>query len=753
MCNCTDLGHDDVRRLIVGEGAEVDPGGHAGAGLEDLACGCASAGRRSTTTCSAPGPATTSTTSSRASSTSASTPTSRRTAPISVVPRMWGGVTTPHELRAIADVVEKFDIPMVKVTGGQRIDLLGVKKEDLPAVWADLNAAGMVSGHAYGKALRTVKTCVGTDWCRFGTQDSTGLGIKLEKLHLGLLDAAQGQDGGLRLPAQLRRGDLQGRRRGLRRLRLRDPRRRRRRPRHQGHRAARPRSPTEDEALEIIVAFIQLYREQGFYLERIYKWMERVGLETIRAQAVEDAANRARAVRPLRPTPSASAQNDPWAERASGRRRPRVPADGRLRPAGGGRHERDRPETWVDDRRRADIPLQRRAAWCARRGGDIAVFRTADDEVFALDDRCPHKGGPLSQGIVHGDAVTCPLHNWVIALATGEAQGADEGCVPTIPRAGRATAASCSTGALRAWRRRRLARSRRGPHHLPLLRRRLRRHRRRRTDGAVADRAAIPTTRRISAGSAPRARRWARRVGLEGRLLHPEIGGQRGGLGRGARPRRRAASRETIADARPGLRRLLRLRPAADRGLLRRQQADEGLHRLGQHRHQFAPLHGLGGRRPPPRLRRRHRARLLRGPGGGRPRRARRLATSPGAIRCSSSASMAAKAKRGTTHRRHRPAPHRDRGERRPAPAARARVATSRCSTACSRISGPTGAADRGFVSGHTAGLDAALKAAERACGFAEIAAATGLAAADLVALLRAVRRRPSGSSRSSRRA
>ena len=90
---------------------------------------------------------------------------------------MWGGMTTPAELRAIADVADRFKIPAVKVTGGQRIDLLGVRKEDLPAVWAELNAAGMVSGQAYAKGLRTVKTCVGSDWCRFGTQDSPGLGI------------------------------------------------------------------------------------------------------------------------------------------------------------------------------------------------------------------------------------------------------------------------------------------------------------------------------------------------------------------------------------------------------------------------------------------------------------------------------------------------------------------------------------------------------------------------------------------------
>ena len=85
----------------------------------------------------------------------------QRDGTFSVVPRMWGGVTSAAELRAIADVVDKFAIPTVKVTGGQRIDLLGVRKDQLPAVWADLNAAGLVSGGAYGKALRTVKTCVG----------------------------------------------------------------------------------------------------------------------------------------------------------------------------------------------------------------------------------------------------------------------------------------------------------------------------------------------------------------------------------------------------------------------------------------------------------------------------------------------------------------------------------------------------------------------------------------------------------------
>ncbi|MEY4591429.1 MAG: hypothetical protein RIR18_324, partial [Pseudomonadota bacterium] len=100
----------------------------------------------------------------------------------SVVPRMLGGITTPNELRAIADVADKYKVPTVKVTGGQRIDLLGIKKADLPLIWEDLGKAGMVSGHAYGKSIRTVKTCVGSEHCRFGTQRSMDLGVKLEKM-------------------------------------------------------------------------------------------------------------------------------------------------------------------------------------------------------------------------------------------------------------------------------------------------------------------------------------------------------------------------------------------------------------------------------------------------------------------------------------------------------------------------------------------------------------------------------------------
>ena len=234
----------------------------------------------------------------------------------SVVPRMWGGVTSADELRAIADVVEKFDIPTVKVTGGQRIDLLGVKKDDLPKVWSDLNAAGMVSGHAYAKGLRTVKTCVGSEWCRFGTQDSTGLGVRLEKFMWGSWSPAKvklGVSGCPRNCAEATCKDIGvicvdsgyeihiGGAAGL----------------HIKGTELLTKVASENEAVWAICAVMQLYREEGFYLERIYKWMDRVGLDVIRAK-IEDPERR-RALYDRFAFSQRFFRIDPWAERVAGR--------------------------------------------------------------------------------------------------------------------------------------------------------------------------------------------------------------------------------------------------------------------------------------------------------------------------------------------------------------------------------------------------------------------------------------------------
>ena len=206
----------------------------------------------------------------------------------SVIPRMWGGETTADELRRIADAVDKYRIPTVKVTGGQRIDLLGVKKEDLPAVWKDI---GMPSGHAYAKALRTVKTCVGSEWCRFGTQDSTQMGKDLERAlwrmyaphkvklavsgcprncaEAGIKDVGViGVDSGWELYVAGNGGIKTEVAQFFVKVK------------------------TAAEVLEYSGAFLQLYREEGWYLERTVHYVNRVGLDVIKKRILEDADGR-----------------------------------------------------------------------------------------------------------------------------------------------------------------------------------------------------------------------------------------------------------------------------------------------------------------------------------------------------------------------------------------------------------------------------------------------------------------------------
>jgi nitrite reductase (NADH) large subunit len=206
----------------------------------------------------------------------------------SVVPRMWGGETSADELRRIANAVDKYKIPTVKVTGGQRIDLLGVKKEDLINVWKDI---GMPCGHAYAKGLRTVKTCVGNEWCRMGTQDSTQMGKDLEvalwrmyaphKVKLavsgcprncaeaGIKDVGViGVDSGWELYVAGNGGIKT----------------------EVAHFFCKVKTP--EEVLEYSGAFIELYRQEGWYLERTCHYVNRVGLDYVKKKILEDSAGR-----------------------------------------------------------------------------------------------------------------------------------------------------------------------------------------------------------------------------------------------------------------------------------------------------------------------------------------------------------------------------------------------------------------------------------------------------------------------------
>ena len=267
----------------------------------------------------------------------------QRDGTFSVVPRMAGGVTTPDDLRRIADVADKYAIPMIKVTGGQRIDLLGVRKQELPRVWADL---GMPSGYAYGKSMRTVKTCVGIDFCRYGLGDSTQLGIDIETRFSGLESPAKmklavagcprncseamvkdiglvavGEDrwevyvGGA-AGASVRKGDVlvtvQGR----------------------------------VEAIRLTGVFMQYYRENARWLERTYDFVPRVGLAELRALLVDDRDGVVAGLEERMRT-AVDAYVDPWQEGAAPRTEgqfadalpllplPQVPVrDGSASPAG-----------------------------------------------------------------------------------------------------------------------------------------------------------------------------------------------------------------------------------------------------------------------------------------------------------------------------------------------------------------------------------------------------------------------------------
>ena len=227
-----------------------------------------------------------------------------------VVPRIWGGITNAQELRAIADAAEKYQVPMVKITGGQRIDLVGVKKAQLPEIWKDLTDAGFVSGHAYAKALRTVKTCIGKAYCRFGTQDSTGMGVQMEKLTWGSWTPAKVKmavSGCPRNCAEATIKDLGvvavdsgwelhvGGNGGIK-VRVCDK---------------LTKVDTEDEVLEYTAAFMQLYREQARYGERTAHWIERVGVDYLKRQLVADPENRQALQRRFLQSQQ-QAQHDPW---------------------------------------------------------------------------------------------------------------------------------------------------------------------------------------------------------------------------------------------------------------------------------------------------------------------------------------------------------------------------------------------------------------------------------------------------------
>ncbi|UST56083.1 nitrite reductase large subunit NirB (plasmid) [Comamonadaceae bacterium OTU4NAUVB1] len=287
MCGCTDASHQDVREAIRGQKYLTHAQVYAGLGWR-TPDGCASCR-----------PAVNYYLISTWPKEAKDDPQSRfvnershaniqKDGTYSVIPRMWGGHTTPDELRRIADAADKYRIPTVKVTGGQRIDLLGVRKEDLPGVWKDI---GMPSGFAYGKSLRTVKTCVGSEWCRFGTQDSTQMGKDIEHALWAMYSPHKVKIAVSGCPRNCAEAGIKdvgvigvdsgweiyvGGNGGIKT--------------EVAHFLVKLKTP--EEVMEYTGAFLELYRTEAWYLERTVHYIGRVGLDHVKQRILEDAEGR-----------------------------------------------------------------------------------------------------------------------------------------------------------------------------------------------------------------------------------------------------------------------------------------------------------------------------------------------------------------------------------------------------------------------------------------------------------------------------
>jgi nitrite reductase (NADH) large subunit len=378
----------------------------------------------------------------------------------SVVPRIPGGEITPEKLIRLGEVARRYDL-YCKITGGQRIDLLGARVDQLPDIWEDLIAAGFESGHAYGKAMRTVKSCVGSTWCRFGVQDSVGLAIRIEERYRGIraphkLKAAV--SGCIRECAEAQSKDFGviATERGWNLYVC-------------GNGGAQPRhadllAADVDEAtlIRLIDRFLMYYIHTANPLERTARWLERLdgGLAHLRRVIVDDALGICAALEhdmqqlvdryecewaavvrdPERRAQfrhfAASSDADP-AQRFVRERAQRRPADW-ADPAPPRAPALPRDVAWVRVARADQVP--RDGGITVLHGGrQIAVFNFASrGEWYATQATCPHrKDNVLARGLLGTQddepKVACPLHKKTFSLASGAGLSDPLYCVQTFP--------------------------------------------------------------------------------------------------------------------------------------------------------------------------------------------------------------------------------------------------------------------------------------------------------------------------------
>ena len=336
---------------------------------------------------------------------------------------MRGGVTSPDELRRIADVAEKYNVRMVKVTGSQRIDLLGIKKADLPRVWADL---GMPSGQAYTKGVRMVKTCVGTEFCRFGVQDSTRAGIELERRLENLFTPHKVKMGAVGCPRNCAEATVKDigmvGQEGSWQVVV---------------GGAAGKSVRKADLLITVETTARRWKPASCSSSTTARtptiWSE----PTISSSAWASKRFAKRPYTRRRPTSSScwsgcrrskAMAKDAWLERDA----PVHPTQFvQIQPHGDTVPHEFRIELDADHDNRKIPPLRRTIGHIG--GVELAIFNLRDRFV-TIENHCPHKGGPLCDGIVSGTAVVCPLHGWRFDLDSGMAVRASlPACVTTFP--------------------------------------------------------------------------------------------------------------------------------------------------------------------------------------------------------------------------------------------------------------------------------------------------------------------------------
>ncbi len=381
----------------------------------------------------------------------------------SVVPRVPGGEITPDQLIVLGQVAKRYGL-YTKITGGQRVDLFGAHVEELPAIWKELIAAGFESGHAYGKALRTVKSCVGSTWCRYGVQDSTAFAIRIENRYKGIRSPhklkgavsgcvrecaeAQGKDFGLIATEKGWNVYVCGNGGAS--------------PRHADLLAS---DVDEDAAVRLLDRFMMFYIRTADRLMRTSVWLQKMegGIEALRRVVVDDslgiAADLERDMQGLVDAYACEwtdAVSDPakksafrhFANDPRGDNTVRfVPERGQAKPDPGPKAPdpvasiRRLPvlrREWVRVARVADVPDE---GGIAVRWGNLqlAVFRlTSRGEWYATQNSCPHKREMvLARGIVgdHAGApkVACPLHKKTFDLRTGACLSGDPLEIATFP--------------------------------------------------------------------------------------------------------------------------------------------------------------------------------------------------------------------------------------------------------------------------------------------------------------------------------